>query len=208
MSINALSVLKKVELYITISLFCMLFSCTQPTTNNTMNDTLQTIHNRKSIRKYTEQTVPKEKIEILLKAAMAAPSSKNNQPWLFYVITNKDVLIKLSEQLPFAKMLSKTTVAIVVCGDNTKGVGNSEQALNWALDCSAASQNLLLAAEAEGLGAVWTGVFPYSDRVKTVQEALQLSENIMPLNIIPVGYPDGEHMPKDKYNPDVINWIE
>ncbi len=202
---SMISFIKKTGL--TIPLFCMLLSCTQ-TTNNTMNDTLQTIRNRKSVRKYTEQTVPKEKVEILLKAAMAAPSSKNNQPWLFYVITNRDVLVKLSEQLPYAKMLAKAPLAIVVCGDNTKGITDPEQSLNWALDCSAASQNILLAAEAEGLGAVWTGVFPYSGRVKIVKEALQLPENIIPLNVIPVGYPDGEHMPKDKFNPDVINWVE
>lgn len=190
----------------TLPLF-MLLSCVQ-TKNENMNNTLQTIHNRKSVRKYTEQAVPKEKLEILLKAAMAAPSSKNNQPWLFYVVSSREVLVKLSEQLPFAKMLTKAPVAIVVCGDSAKGVTNPEQSLNWALDCSAASQNILLAAEAEGLGAVWTGVFPYSERVRAVQNALQLPENIIPLNIIPVGYPDGEHMPKDKFNPDVISWIE
>ncbi len=197
----------KVPIFLAIPLIGMLLSCTQ-TTTNTMSDTLQTIHNRKSVRKYTEQAVPKEKIDVLLKAAMAAPSSKNNQPWSFYVITNKAMLVKLSEQLPFAKMLAKAPLAIIVCGDNTKGVTNPEQSLNWALDCSAASQNLLLAAEAEGLGAVWTGVFPYSDRVNAVQEALQLPEYIIPLNIIPVGYPDGEQLPKDKFNLDVINWIE
>lgn len=198
----------RVRLYVTFPLFCLLLSCTQTTNSSMMNDTLQTIHNRKSVRKYTEQAVSKEKIETLLRAAMTAPSSKNNQPWSFYVVTSREVLTKLSEQLPYAKMLAKAPVAIVVCGDNTKGVTNPEQSLNWALDCSAASQNLLLAAEAEGLGAVWTGVFPYSDRVKTVQGVLQLPENILPLNVIPVGYPDGEHMPKDKYNPDVISWIE
>lgn len=185
----------------------MLLSCEQ-TKNEDMTTILQAIQNRKSVRKYTDEAVPKEKIELLLRAAMAAPSSKNNQPWLFYVISNREVLTKLSEELPFAKMLAKAPLAIVVCGDNTKGVTNPEQSLNWALDCSAASQNLLLAAEAEGLGAVWTGVFPYSDRVKAVQGALHLPENIMPLNIIPIGYPDGEHMPKDKFNPDAISWVD
>jgi nitroreductase len=199
---------KKMIICTAIFVSCVLLSCNQTTTKETMNNTLETIHNRTSVRRYTDQVVPKEKIEILLKAAMAAPSSKNNQPWSFYVITNREVLTKLAEQLPFAKMLAKAPLAIVVCGDNTKGVVNPERSLNWALDCSAASQNLLLAAEAEGLGAVWTGVFPYSDRVKAVQESLRLPENIMPLNIIPVGYPDGEHMPKDKFNPDVISWIE
>ena len=188
-------------------LFITPLSYTQ-TKNEVMNSTLQTIHNRKSVRKYTNQVVPKEKIEVLLKAAMAAPSSRNNQPWLFYVITNKDVLVKLSEQLPHAKMLAAAPVAIVVCGDTVKGVTKPEQSLNWALDCSAATQNLLLAAEAEGLGAVWTGVFPYSDRIKVVKDALQLPENITPLNVIPVGYPDGEDAPKEKFNPDAITWIE
>lgn len=180
----------------------------QPKNNNDMNCTLQTIHSRKSVRKFTNQAVPKETLEMLARAAMAAPSSKNIQPWSFYIITNRDKLNSLAELLPFAKMLTNAPSAIIVCGDNVKGVVNPNQSLNWALDCSAASQNLLLAAEAEGLGAVWTGVFPYADRVKVVKDFLQLPENIIPLNVIPVGYPDGEHKAKDKYNAAVINWIE
>lgn len=177
-------------------------------TENAMNETLKTIHNRKSVRTFSAQKVSKEQTEILLKAAMAAPSSKNNQPWCFYAITNPEMLKTLSERLPFAKMVANAPLAIVVCGDNTKGVTQPDQALNWALDCSAAAQNLLLAAESMGLGATWTGVFPYKDRVAAMQEILGLPSNIIPLNLIPVGYPAGDEKPKDKYKPENIRWIE
>ena len=190
------------------------FACQNNTTNNSinttseMNETLKTIHNRKSVRTFSDKKVSKEELETLMKAAMCAPSSKNNQPWSFYIIRNKEVLQKLAEGLPYAKMLPKASAVIIVCGDSTKGVTQPDQALNWALDCSAASQNILLAAESIGLGATWTGVFPYKDRVNAVKEVLQLPENIMPLNAIPVGYPAGNEKPKDKYKEENVNWIE
>jgi len=198
---------KKTMFCLPALLLCTLVACAQ-TANESMNETLQTIHNRKSVRAYTNQAVPKEKVEVLLKAAMVAPSSRDNQPWLFYVVTNRETLNKLAERLPSAQMLAKAPMAIIVCGDNAKNIKQPDQALNWALDCSAASQNLLLAAESEGLGAVWTGVFPYKDRVKVVQDVLQLPENIVPLNAIPIGYPAGNEKPKNKYKPENIRWIE
>ncbi len=180
----------------------------QNTNSSNMNETLKTIHSRKSVRTFSEQAVSKEQVEVLLRAAMAAPSSKNNQPWSFYVITNSGVLKHLAESLPYAQAVAKAPLAIVVCGDNTKGVTQPEQSLNWSLDCSAASENLLLAAESIGLGATWTGVYPYPDRMQVVKTILMLPENIIPLNLIPVGYPAGSEKPKDKYKPENIKWVE
>jgi len=107
--------------------------------------------------------------------------------------------------LPYAKMLSQAQAAIVVCGDMEKA-GNLKDLAYWVQDCSAASQNILLAAESMGLGAVWTAAYPYDDRVKTVMEELSLPETHLPLNVIPIGYPTGEDLPKDKWNVDNITW--
>ncbi len=171
-------------------------------------DVFTIIHQRKSVRQYLDHPVPKEKIDTMLRAAMAAPTARNIQPWQFYVITSREVLNQLAEELPYAKMLSQAPLAIVVAGDTHMGNPNEEQIFNWALDCSAATQNLLLAAEALGLGAVWTGVYPYKARVNTVSKALNLPPHIIPLNIIPIGYPLLEDLPKDKWDPEKVKWVE
>jgi flavin reductase (DIM6/NTAB) family NADH-FMN oxidoreductase RutF/nitroreductase len=169
------------------------------------NDMLEVIHNRKSVRHFTGQPVSKEQIETLLRAGMAAPTAANRQPWVFYVVTQRETLDALGEQLPYAKMLSQTGTAIVVCGDMEKA-GNLKEKNYWMQDCAAASQNILLAAESLGLGAVWTAAFPYDDRTAVVKKALSLPEHHVPLNVIPVGYPAGKDQPKEKWNPENIFW--
>jgi flavin reductase (DIM6/NTAB) family NADH-FMN oxidoreductase RutF len=130
-----------------------------------VNETLKVIHNRKSVRHFTDQAVSKEQLELLLRAGMAAPTAVNRQPWAFYVVTKRETLDALGEQLPYAKMLLQAQAAIVVCGDMEKA-GNLKEQAYWVQDCSAATQNILLAAESIGLGAVWTAAFPYDDRTK------------------------------------------
>ncbi|WP_455637820.1 nitroreductase family protein [Parabacteroides sp.] len=158
------------------------------------NQTLQTIFNRKSVRKYTERPVEKEKLEMLVRAGMAAPSSRDRRPWEFIIVTDRNVLDTMGDGLPLARMLKDTKQAIIVCGDTVK----SSNA--WQLDCSAAAQNILLAAESMGLGAVWTAAYPYPDRMKVVRETLRLPEHVVPLTVIPIGYPTGVEKPKDKFN--------
>lgn len=158
------------------------------------NPTLETIFNRKSVRKYTEQPVEKEKLEMLARAGMAAPSSRDHRPWEFIIVTDRAILDRMGDGLPLARMLKETKQAIIVCGDTIK----SNNA--WQLDCSAAAQNVLLAAESMGLGAVWTAAYPYPERMKVVREALKLPEHIVPLTVIPLGYPTGVEKPKDKFN--------
>lgn len=172
------------------------------------NETLKVIHSRSSIRHFTEQPVTAEWVETLLRAGMAAPSSRNVQPWLFYVIEDPKILVKLGEELPSARMLAQAPLAIVVCGDLLKGDPNAEQVHNWVMDCSAATQNILLAAESLGLGAVWTGVHPYAERIALVKEALNLPEHIVPLNVIPVGFPAAHAQPKDKWDPDKVKYLK
>jgi flavin reductase (DIM6/NTAB) family NADH-FMN oxidoreductase RutF/nitroreductase len=169
------------------------------------NEALEVIHNRKSVRHFTNQAVSKEQIELLLKAGMAAPTAANRQPWIFYVVTQRETLDALSEQLPYAKMLSQVQTAIVVCGDMNKA-GNLIDKAYWVQDCAAASENILLAAESIGLGAVWTASYPYDERVAVIKKELSLPEEHIPLNVIPIGYPNGEDVPKNKWKPENIIW--
>lgn len=169
------------------------------------NEILEVIHQRKSVRHFTDQSVSKEQIETLLRAGMAAPTAVNRQPWVFYVIRQREVLDTLSQQLPYAKMLKQAPAAIVVCGDMEKA-GNLKDKGYWVQDCAAATQNILLAAESLGLGAVWTASYPYDDRTKAVIKALDLPQNHIPLNVIPIGYPTGEDQPKNKWKPENIIW--
>ena len=175
---------------------------TKKTEENTQpagNPTLETIAQRKSVRRYTDQKVSRDTIDMLLRAAMAAPSSKDRRPWQFVVVDDRAALDTLSARLPFASMLAHVPQALVVCGD-------SDLSESWYLDCSAATQNFLLAAQATGLSAVWTGVYPNADRIVAVQEVLGLPHNVMPLAVVPFGYGYGIEQPKDKYDAARIHY--
>lgn len=169
------------------------------------NATLETIFNRKSVRRYTDKAVSKEQLKLLVRAGMAAPTARNRQPWAFVVVTDRAVLDQLAEELPYAKMLKNASAAIAVCGDMTKAF-EGDARMYWVQDCSAATQNILLAAESMGLGAVWTGVHPIAEREKSVVKVLQLPSHIVPLNVIVIGYPQGDEEPKDKWNEELIRW--
>ena len=163
---------------------------------------LDNIHSRKSVRSYTDQDVTPEQVETLLKAAMAAPSGMNAQPWRFVVVREQATKDKLAGG--FNKMIAKAPVVIVVCGKTTAKLGGENK--NWTADCAAATENLLLAAEAIGLGAVWTACYPYDDRMNPAIEALGLPKDIKPYCIVPVGYPTGKDKPKDKWKPENIHY--
>jgi nitroreductase len=169
-----------------------------------MRDTLTVISQRKSVRHFTDREITDGQIEILLRAAMAAPSAKNKQVWEFVVLNERGALDRLAALLPYAKMLSQAPVAIVVCGDVSKHT--EESALNWVADCSAASENLLLAAESLGLGTVWTAAFPYASRMDAVRQVTGAPGNIVPLSVIPVGYPAKAEPVKDKWQPGKIHY--
>lgn len=154
---------------------------------------LENIFARKSVRKYLPDKIEKEKIITLLKAGMAAPTGKDTRPWEFIVIEERSVLDSLAEHLPYAKMLKQAPMAIVVCGDTTKST-------YWYIDCALAGQNILLAAEAQGLGAVWTASYPYQDRMNVVRRYTHLPDYVESLCVIPIGYPAMPHQPKDKWD--------
>lgn len=168
--------------------------------------TLGTIARRASCRAFDpDRSVAPADVERLLRAAMSAPTAMDRRPWEFVVITNRQQLAALGQALPYSRIANGAPMAIAVCGilDNGLEGRNKEY---WIQDCSAASENLLLAAEAMGLGALWSGVYPGEDRVRIVREILGVPPTHMPLNLIPVGYPQGELKPKDKWNPAKIHF--
>jgi nitroreductase len=170
-----------------------------------VKDTLTTIHSRKSVRHYTGQPVSKKDLETLVKAGMAAPTAMDKRPWAFVIVTDQGILAKLAQGLPNSKMIVQARSAIVVCGVLAKAPEGEAKEF-WVQDCSAASENILLAAEAMGLGAVWTGMYPSQQRIDYVQGVLGISRDVWPLNVIAVGYPTGEDRPKDKFDPANIHW--
>ena len=160
---------------------------------------IDNILSRTSVRAYELRPIEDEKIEMMLRAAMAAPSAGNKQPWKFVVIKDKNTLGIISENMRTMRMAQDAPLAIVVCGDmNRTFEGNGLD--YWVEDASAATENLLLAAHAMGLGAVWCGIYPLPERVTFFQELLELPKDIVPLNVIPIGYPAEFPAPKDKWN--------
>lgn len=169
------------------------------------NCAIEVIHKRTSIRSYSDKEVSRSQLEILVKAGMAAPTATNKEPWHFVIIQDKEVLKALGDSLRTSKMVANASAAIIVCGNMQKaGKGWLQQ--YWIQDCSAASQNILLAITDLGLAGVWTSVYPAEDRMKIVSAVLNLPEFLIPLNIIPVGYPTEDNIPKDKWKPENVQW--
>ena len=166
---------------------------------------LENIQTRTSIRQFTGEKILQEHVDKLLHAAMSAPSAINRQPWAFVVVTDQQLLDQMGEAMPNCRCNNGAAVAFVMCGDMTKAIDGDMQGF-WIHDVSAATENLLLAAHAMGLGAVWTGVYPRMERVKMVQDFLSLPEHIIPLCIVPVGVPAEQPAVKDKYNAEIIHY--
>ena len=165
---------------------------------------IENIMTRTSIRQFKAQPVEQDKVDILLKAAMAAPSALNLQPWHFIVINDKETIALLSGKQP-----TSAPLMIAVCGDTDKTMlpdGSTKLPDFWVEDVSAATENLLLAAHALGLGAVWTGVYPAMDRTAEVANVLNCPQNIVPLAVVRVGYPDESPEPKNKYKEENISY--
>ena len=165
-------------------------------------DTLEAIFTRRSIRAFQDSPVGAAALETLLKAAMYAPSAQNEQPWRFVVITDRTLFARIMRVHPYAGMLKSAPLAILVCGDTRleKDPGN------WVIDCSCATQNILLAAHALGLGSVWSGIYPAEDRMRAFSEMLQLPEWVLPLAMVAVGCPDGPVPPSPaRFRPDRVS---
>jgi nitroreductase len=191
-----------------------IMSCNNTTSQSTEAIIIDNILTRTSVRKFTEQKLTDTQIETLLRAGMAAPTGINLQPWEFIVITDTTVQNKLVTSR-VNTMYREAPCLIVVCGDTTAVFKPHDdpdaQPMerpngNWTQDCSAATENILLAAHAMGLGAVWTAAWPYPERYNIIREVLGIPDKIMPLAVIPVGYPAQDPKPKDKWKPAKIHY--
>ncbi len=166
-------------------------------------DAIEAIFTRRSIRHFTDQPVPEAVVEQLLRAAMQAPSSNNGQPWHFMVITDRLILDAIPTFHQFAQMCREAQLAFVVCGDRSL-----ERRMDGAVvDGCAATQNILIAAHALGLGAVWCGVYGNPQRTAGICQLLKLPDNLFPISLIPIGYPAEQVPPVDRYLPERVHWF-
>ena len=164
---------------------------------------MDTILKRRSIRKYKQKAVPDAVVYELLRAAMNAPSAGNAQPWHFVVIRERAILDAIPDFHPNAQMLKEVGMAILVCGD----LREEKYPGYWVQDCSAATQNILLAAQDRGLGTVWLGIYPQEERISGLRKLLHITEDdVIPLSLIPVGYPAEKIRPADRFLAERIHY--
>ena len=162
----------------------------------------EAIHTRRSIRKYQDKEVPADLIRKVLAAAMMAPSTADARPWHFVLVTDPDKKNKIKDVHPYVGMIKKAPIGILVCGDLSK----EKFPGFWTQDCSAAMQNLLLAAHGSGLGAVWTGIHPVEERILKFKEIFSLPEHISPLGLAVVGWPAQNVKSEDRYTDKCVHY--
>lgn len=174
---------------------------------NTDNPAIRNILTRTSYRNFDpSKLISPSEVSTILHAAMSAPTGVNRRPWHFVAVSDRPTLDKLAHALPYCHMAASAPLAIVVCGDSRRFLSGDDATL-WVQDVSAASENILLAANALGLGAVWTAVYPHPDRAATVRRIINLPEHLLPFNVIPIGHVTATHSPLDKWNPDDVTFI-
>jgi nitroreductase len=158
---------------------------------------------RRSVRSYQQKAVDDDIVRALLEAAMAAPSAVAKDPWRFIVVRSNEMLSAISTGLPNGKMLASAPLGIVVCGDMEAA---HDHLVSYMLqDCSAAIENLLLAAHALGLGACWLGVHPREDRIAHIRKTLGVPESVMPVSCIAIGYPAEKKEPRTRYQEGCVH---
>ncbi len=168
------------------------------------NEAYRNILTRTSVRRFTDRKVDNDIKEAILRAGMSAPSGVNRQPWEFILVDDPETLEALAGSLPYAKMAAHAPMAIVVCGNSDRFLSDEDSTL-WVQDLSAASENILLAAHALGLGGVWTCLYPHADRIEAASRILGIPEGVIPFSLIPVGYPERDQQPMDKWHPDRVH---
>ncbi len=164
-------------------------------------DAIEAVLTRRSVRKYSNKKVSDGHIDELIEAGTSAPSAGNQQPWHFIILDDRKLIDKIPDFHPHAKMLLAAQKAIVVCGDldleTNKGF--------WIQDCSAATENILIAARAKGIGSCWLGVYPREDRISGLRKMLKIPKNVIPFSLISLGYPVVEQSRVDRYNNSKIH---
>jgi nitroreductase len=176
----------------------------QSTMNERTSDPLSFIFGRRSVRVYAPGDVREDTIQVLLEAAMAAPSAVAKDPWRFVVIRQRQTLQRIAEVLPNGAMLASAAASIIVCGDLEAA---HDRQLSYLLqDCSAAIENLLLAAHVLGLGACWLGIHPREPRLKAISRILGLPASVIPVSGISLGWPGEEKEPRTRFNPAYVHY--
>lgn len=164
-------------------------------------DALQAIRTRRSVRRYRPDPVPAELVRTLLEAAMLAPSAANQQAWHFVMIDERDLLDRIPRFHPYCPFIRQAPLAVAVCGDlSRERLGGAF----WVQDCSAATQNLLLAAHGLGLGGCWLAVYPIEERIQGLRQLLNLPEHLIPLNVVSLGYPEEPGRAVDRFDPSRV----
>jgi nitroreductase len=165
-------------------------------------DTIETLFTRRSIRKYTGVPVSDEDSHTILRAGFYAPSAKNRQPWHFIVVRSLETRSFITTIQPYTKMLPQADCCIIVCGDNLK-----ERKTGFLVeDCSAALENMLLAAHGLGLGAVWCGIYPLPEVTKAISEYFSLPDNIIPIGLISIGHKGEDRTTEERFQPDLVHF--
>jgi nitroreductase len=168
-----------------------------------MKDILDTIFSRRSIRVYDSKKLDKKTIIKLLEAAMAAPSASNSRPWEFVVVTDEEKINFFRSKMKYGNY--NASAIIIVCGNTAIAQNDSAQRF-WVQDCSAATENLLVAAAGLGLGTCWVASYPKEDVMKIVRETLGIPEGVFPLNLLYVGYPAEEKAARTQYDEKRVHW--
>jgi nitroreductase len=165
-------------------------------------DAIQAVMTRRSIRSYKQDDVPGDMVQKLLQAAMNAPSAGNQQPWHLIVIRERRILDAIPAFHPYSKMLKQAILGIVVCGDLSLEVYKGF----WVQDCSAATQNILIAAHGLGLGAVWLGIHPLEERIAGMKKLLSFPDHIVPLSMVSIGWPAEKKAPAIRYKQERVHY--
>lgn len=163
-----------------------------------MDERLQIIFSRRSIRAYTDEPVSEADITSLLQAGMAAPSAANRKPWHLAVVTDKEILAQIAKSPPYSRTLGHAALAIIVCGDPSISDW-------WVQDCTAATENILVAAAGLGLGAVWLGCLGREERERPIRQALGIPDEIGMASVLSIGHPAEEKAPRTQYDPDRVH---
>lgn len=176
---------------------------------------LENIHQRKSVRTYSDKKIPDNVMTELLRAAMAAPTGMNVQPWHFIVLTDTSQYDRIFAGNFNMRMFKESAAVVILCADTTfmrptRDNPNGPAVLQinriWRDDMGACTENFLLACEAYGLGACWTACYPFPDRMNSIKETLNLPPTVVPYSVVPVGYPRLNEKPKDKWKPEKIHY--
>ncbi|MDR1210899.1 MAG: nitroreductase family protein [Spirochaetaceae bacterium] len=167
---------------------------------------MSVIFTRRSVRSYLPKPVEDDKIERILRAGFQAPSAHNKQPWEFLLVSDREDLKAIAGMSPWAGMVEKAPLAIACCADTERSKFDDSEGAWWVQDLSAATENILLQIEEEGLGGVWLGWYPDMERVKIFSARFALPSHIVPVSMIALGYPAHPHRPADRYDASRVHY--